>query len=397
LSWCQHHNNACDDEHDVAGVDVLVVGGGPAGLAAAHAAAAAGQRTLVLERAAAIGTPIRTSGASWLRDVAALGIPAELAHPIHEVRLIGPGRQARWRFARPVACVLDVRGVYQSLAARAVGAGAAIRLRATATAPLLQDGRVVGVQLRDGSVRATVTIDASGTPRALAARVGLGGPFRRLGVGVEYDMVAPAFDPQLALLLVGRQVAPRGYAWAFPHADGRVRVGVGLLRPDSNSDLDPRAFLERLLRHPALAAALRGGQPIELHTGAIPAEAPVGRLHVDGLLLAGDSAAQASPLVGEGIRYAIQAGRLAGEVAAAAARARDPSLLAAYGRAWHARYGREMAVAYWLNRRFARYGDRNWRIVVSLLARLPPRLVAAGMHGDIAGWRPWDGRRGSVY
>ena len=56
--------------------DVLVVGGGPAGLSAAEAAAKAGARVAVLERRKEIGYPVHTSGGSWISDMRAIGIPA---------------------------------------------------------------------------------------------------------------------------------------------------------------------------------------------------------------------------------------------------------------------------------------------------------------------------------
>lgn len=370
--------------------DVLVVGGGPAGLSAAAAAAAAGARTLLVERNAEIGTPIRTSGASWLTDLDELGIPRALAHPVETVRIVGPGSQVAWTFSSPRACVLDVRGLYQHLAGQAIEAGTHVRLRHAVTEPLMEDGRVVGVTLRDDQgrtdiVRAVVTVDASGSAAVLGARAGLHRPFARVGVGAEYDLLAPGFNQGQATLLVGRDLAPHGYAWAFPRGAGRVRVGVGILRPHSH--LDPRALLGRLLSHPAFNGTLADAQPIEYHVGVLPAESPATvRLSGLGLLLAGDSATQASPLLGEGIRYAIRAGRLAGQAAAAAA-ANPLGSLTGYDRAWGRRFGSEMDVSYWLSRRFARYGDRNWRVVVALLGCLSPEQLAAGLHGDYTlGW-----------
>ena len=57
-------------------VDVLIVGGGPAGLAAAESASSRGVSALVLERQNEIGYPVHTSGGSWLQDMKALDIPA---------------------------------------------------------------------------------------------------------------------------------------------------------------------------------------------------------------------------------------------------------------------------------------------------------------------------------
>src|SRR5215470_1746997 len=99
--------------------DIVVVGGGPAGLSAAEKAARAGVRVAVLERQKEFGYPVHTSGGSWIADMRALGIPPELYHPIRSVTFLAPHRQARFDYDDPVCCVMDVRGVYQHLAGRA--------------------------------------------------------------------------------------------------------------------------------------------------------------------------------------------------------------------------------------------------------------------------------------
>src|ERR1035438_3073726 len=124
---------------------VLIVGGGPAGLAAAEAAASQGVRTLVLERQNEIGYPVHTSGGSWISDMKALAIPESLYHPVAKVIFVSPQREVVLRYQSPVACVVDVRGLYQHLAGRAVAAGAQVRVRHTVEKVIVEDGRVAGV------------------------------------------------------------------------------------------------------------------------------------------------------------------------------------------------------------------------------------------------------------
>ena len=170
--------------------DVLIVGGGPAGLAAAEAAAQGGAKTVVLERQNEIGYPVHTSGGSWVSDMQALGIPAHLYHPIQKVFFLSPNREIPLFYNPAVACVIDVRGVYQHLAGRAVAAGATLRVRHTVEQTLMEDGRVVGVTAKNHvsermSVRATVTIDASGFSRHIGVRTEMGKAFHRYGYGAE--------------------------------------------------------------------------------------------------------------------------------------------------------------------------------------------------------------------
>ncbi|MDE3230939.1 MAG: NAD(P)/FAD-dependent oxidoreductase, partial [Chloroflexota bacterium] len=179
--------------------DVLVVGGGPAGLSAAEFAARAGARVALLERRKEIGYPVHTSGGSWIADMRTLGIPADLYYPIRSVTFLSPSKSARFDYDDPVTCVLDVRGVYQFLATRAIAAGAEVHPNSPVERPIVEDGKVVGVIAKDhrnraSEWRASVVIDASGFSSTLVTRTGLRSGFKRYGYGAEYDLVAPNYD-----------------------------------------------------------------------------------------------------------------------------------------------------------------------------------------------------------
>ena len=369
-------------------VDVLIVGGGPAGLAAAEAAASRGVRVLVLERQNEIGYPVHTSGGSWVSDMQALGIPLHLYHPVSKVCFVSPNREVPLHYDPPVACVMDVRGVYQHLAGRAVAAGATMRVRHTVEQTLLENGRVLGVTAKNHiseriTLRAAVTIDASGFSRHIGVRTDMGKAFHRYGYGAEYDLYAPHYPQDELYLIMGSRFAPRGYAWAFPRGNGRVRLGVGVLHPDS--DDDARVHLDSIAHElPQLREPLRDASPIEYHTGLFPSEGPLASFSRDGLLLAGDAGGHGSTLVGEGIRFAIYAGQMAGAVAAEAVKAEDisASFLARFDRQWRARFGRDMDISYVINKRIATYSDEQWDNALDLMRRLTPAQMAQALRGD---------------
>lgn len=370
--------------------DIVIVGGGPAGLAAAEAAAREGVRTLLLERQNEIGYPIHTSGGSWISDMQALAIPEQFYHPITRVYFVSPHREVLLHYNPAVACVVDVRGLYQHLAGRAIAAGARLRLRHTVEQTIMENGRVLGVTARNHlgehlSLRADVTIDASGFSRHVGVRVDMGKAFHRYGYGAEYDMYAPNYPQEELFLIMGSKFAPRGYAWAFPRGNGRVRLGVGVLHPDC--DEDARVYLDRIIHDvPQLADKFRDANPIEYHTGLFPSEGPLERFSRDGLLLAGDAGGQGSTLVGEGIRFAIYAGQIAGDVAAEAVKAGDTSavFLGRFDKAWRARFGRDMDIAYMINKRIANYSDEQWDGALDLMKRLTPAQVAQALRGDFS-------------
>ncbi len=370
---------------------VVIVGGGPAGLSAAEAVARQGVDVVVLERQGEIGAPIHTSGGSFISDLKALGIPDHLYHPVGTAIFLSPNREVAFHYPEPVVCILDVRGLYQFLAQRAIAAGAQIELKTVAQTPIMEDGKIVGLMVKDRlgrmvEYRARVVIDASGFSSIVATRAGLHKNFERYGYGAEYDLYAPNYDQGRVYLIMGSKIAPAGYAWLFPRGNGRVRVGVGILKPDADSE-DARVYLDEIAeRLPQLAPMLAGASPVEYHTGLFPSEAPPEKMVLPGLVATGDAAMQGSTLVGEGIRYAIGAGRIAGRVVGAAIKAGDwsPKALSRYEDEWRGVYLRDLQIAWRINQRIARFTDRQWDKGLDLLKALTPEQAASLLKGDFS-------------
>ncbi len=367
-------------------MDAIIAGAGPAGLAAAETLARRGHSVMVLEQNHEIGSPIRTSGGSFIDELDALGIPSHLYHPISRVRFVSPNNAAAFEYSNPTLCVIDVRGVFQFLAERAIAAGAQIRLASAATTPILDRGVVTGVRTRDAEFSCRVLIDATGYRSTLLKQAGLNPGFRRFGVGSEYDLVAPQWDQREAIVSVGREIAPSGYAWVFPWGRHRVRAGVGVIHPDSSAK--PDEYLDRFV---ASLPALKDAQPVEHHTGLIPSERFAAAYAGDGILGAGDAAGHASSLLGEGIRWAIYAGRMAGEVAADALARGDTSsrALAEFEKRWRKRYGADLRLAHRLNKRIAGWDDRKWDQRLEIVKLLSPEQFAEALKTNLTGGWLW--------
>ncbi|MBV9768601.1 MAG: NAD(P)/FAD-dependent oxidoreductase [Bryobacterales bacterium] len=372
--------------------DVAVAGAGPAGLSAAFAAASCGASVLIIEQNSEIGSPTRTSGGSFIRELVELKIPESLLHPLRQVRFVSPHSSATFQYDQPMMCVMDVRGVYQHLATLAVEAGATIWL-ASKCFDVLKDGeRIIGVLVETRTkkkieVRADVVIDATGYAGRLLRQAGLSPRIQRFGVGAEFDMFAPRCDEDEAVLVVGSQFAPSGYGWFFPWGQHRVRVGVGVIHPDQSSN--PVGLLESFVAAASnLGVNLTGAQPIEYHFGLIPSEMAENFVS-DGILAIGDAAGHASTLVGEGIRWAIKAGRMAGGVAASAAKSGDTSsaVLSRFQSEWLRQHGRNLRIANMINRKISKWDDRKWDERTELLSTLSPKEFAAALQSDFSlGW-----------
>jgi digeranylgeranylglycerophospholipid reductase len=362
-------------------VEVLVVGGGPSGLSAARAVAAAGHETLVVERQATVGEHVRTSGVTALETTERLGAPAELRHEVGRLRFCTREDEVVLDLARRRLCVLDVRSFYRWLGRLAEDAGARVTTDTAVSDVRRTDTGHVECRLRrtggeEVVMLASVVVDASGYRASISRQGGLHGGFERFGVGAEYELEAPRVSQEDAVLVLDERIAPAGYAWAFPWGASRVRLGVGLHHADVRGN--PRVQL-RALHGDAdtFGLDLTGSTVRESHFGLIPAEGHAARVVADGLVAVGDAAGQGTLVVGEGIRTGIRAGEVAGDVihAALARGSTSRGALLPYETWCENELGRSFRVAEVLNRRLSEFGDREWGSALGVLRRMPADLV----------------------
>ena len=320
--------------------DVAVVGGGPAGAAAAIELARAGRDVVLVDRARfprdkCCGDGLTTSA---LRQLELLGLrPGDVAtwQAVDDVWVRSPsGRTVR--FPLPVGA-----GTY-----------AAVARRVDLDAALLDVARAAGVKVHDGHaltgaadagthvdlavdglgpVRARYAIGADGMWSPLRKAVGAATPgylgewhaFRQYfrGAGPRARAMWVFFEPDLL----------PGYAWSFPLPGDRVNVGFGIHRGRLTMHDMNRVWPE-LLARPHVRAVLGDGAEAETPHRAWPIPARVDRatLVTGRVLFAGDSAAATDPLTGEGIGQALACGRLAAGAIVAAGPLRPDAAGAAY-------------------------------------------------------------------
>ena len=102
--------------------DVLIVGGGPAGLSVA-ARLPDGVSSILVHQDAEIGRPVRTSGGTWVSDMRALGVPDDLYVTMNTLEFRSDNVVATHAMKSQTLAVLDITGLYQWLGRAAVANG----------------------------------------------------------------------------------------------------------------------------------------------------------------------------------------------------------------------------------------------------------------------------------
>ncbi|HWC84390.1 MAG TPA: NAD(P)/FAD-dependent oxidoreductase [Pseudonocardiaceae bacterium] len=290
--------------------DVVVVGGGPAGAAAALGALRArpDARVLILDAARFPRDKVCGDGVApqALDVLAGLGIRADElvagCAPVRRLRLRSPGGVVAVRDTERPGFVVPRLIFDDRLVRAAVAAGAGLRRHSVRSVTVADDAVTV-----DREIRARVLIGADGSESVVRRQIGLAGPRSgTVALAIRgYAPVGPWPAAEQSLLMTAAHWP--AYAWVFPIGDGRANIGYGeLLR---GQPLSRRHLLDRLraLLPEAEVSGLRAHR-LPLSTGR--PECAHGRV-----LLAGDAAGLINPITGEGICYAVLSGSLAGAAA----------------------------------------------------------------------------------
>jgi len=303
-------------------VDVAVIGAGPAGAAVAIRAAQAGASVVVFDKAPhgrdkVCGDGLTPRAVGALND---LDITLDGAHYIDGLRMIAgktrrqlawpatarfPDHGAVWPRRRLDAALID-----------AAGAAGAELVFSTEALPILEHGRVIGVEAGVRRLAADLTVIAAGAPGKVARMVGAervaDEPF---GLAIRSYVTSPRHaDRHLEACLTltdDNGTAVPGYGWMFPAGDGTVNIGVGALST-------MRGFKKLNLNN--LLDAYRDLVRDEWSVGEYEDRPRAWRLpmtaqrrHGPGWVAIGDAAGLINPMNGEGIDYGLESGMLAAE------------------------------------------------------------------------------------
>jgi len=360
--------------------DAVVVGAGPSGGMAARQIAAAGFRTVVLEKKRIVGEPVQCAEGVSEFGLTSNGLrPRDewIAQRVSGAKCVVPS--GKWFYiTRLPGYALDRAAFDRWLVDGAVDDGGELRTSTKVTGISRHDGGW-RVEAKGETIDARIVIGADGPASFVARQAGLVRSLERIGA-YEYRFRredVPLLETEFFLLYIG-QVYNGGYAWIFPKGDS-VNVGAG-------GHIDAHAATVAFCRKFAIDVD-RKTQTI---AGSIPARYDLTSLAAPGLAIVGDAGGITNPLNGAGIHPGIFSGRIAGEVAVTALEREDPTAMMAYDRAMKASPFLD-PLLFWMIDRIRRWSDRLMDSVGAELAGRDWRSVNPRMISSVLLRKPWLG------
>jgi electron transfer flavoprotein-quinone oxidoreductase len=329
--------------------DSVVVGAGPAGVAAAHTMAKAGLSVLVLERGERPGAK-NVFGGIIFRHHTEQVVPKEAwkTAPIErrvidhqywflsEKSHVAVGHRDQRLGEESNAFAVHRAKFDPWLAKFAEDAGAVIVNKTTVTDLIRENGRIVGVRTERGEALANVVVAADGVNSLMAQKAGLHGEWdpetivlaAKEVLAVPRQKIDDRFnlrgDEGVAIMMMGHGLGMHA-GFIYTNRD-TISIGMGVsLRDLKAGDKRPNDLLEDFKNHPSIKPFIEDSDLKEYSAHLIPEGGfdHVPPVYTDGLLVAGDAAMMVNVIGWEGTNLAISSGIYAGETVVEAKKTGD--------------------------------------------------------------------------
>lgn len=338
--------------------DLVIVGGGPAGLHLAYRMAAAGHRTVVLDSRPQIGSHRICAGIIGAEVFSHLDLPRNsILRDLQSIRFVAPsGTTIDYEHEGTMAHIVDRCKFDMDLAKRAEAAGAQI-VSAAHVRKLFVNSRKVHIETSASGdagqypcvFEARLLALATGVITLLNHMAGLGCPSSFL-YAVQGE-VALRKGVERTHCFTGRDVAPGGFGWMVP-VNGHARVGL-------MAERDPRACFEELIKRIAPFREAPDDPVTGSHKRIVQTFS--GNSYADRALAVGEAAGQIKTTTGGGIYYSLLGAEHAFSVLSQAFETDryDAGFLSEYERRWQAQLKHEQNAGLYYRQLFTSLPDRK--------------------------------------
>ncbi len=326
--------------------DIAVAGAGPAGSMAAYSASRRGKKVCLLERKITPGVPYRCGEGIGKKGLILSVKPKQewLKNGISSASMISPAGIRVDIGNVETSYILDREVMDNDLVELAINAGTDFRKNFPVISIERNEKGNYLLKSPSETIQASCVIIADGVESRLARNLGWKTTLETQDI--ETCAFARVYSPEIensrCLFYMGKDIAPGGYAWIFPRAQGEANVGLGISGTYSRAGKPYKLLLHFIKKH-IPNARIEG-----LHCGGVPVTKWLRPLVKDGAMLVGDAARQVNCLNGAGIAYSLYAGKLAGKTAAEAISGGtvNYSHLKQYQKQWKKRFGKQQDHSY---------------------------------------------------
>jgi len=320
--------------------NVIVVGGGPAGIAAAVVIARAGYEVVLIERGAFAGSKNVFGGAVYTDAIKEVfpefeqNAPLERKNIEHKFAILGENDSTVVSYKNtpksPVSYTV-MRGKFDRWMAEEAKKEGVILVEETVVRELLvENKKVIGVKTELEEYYADIVILADGVNSLLAKQIGLRKEIKPKDVALSVKEVIK-LDKQkindrflindeegcIYELFGGSMLGKLGLGFIYTNKES-ISIGLGITLDElDGTGIKPYELLDKIKEHPTIAPLIRDGEVVEYSAHLIPEGGykKIPTLFGDGVMVAGDAAMLVNNMHWEGTNLAMISGKIAGETA----------------------------------------------------------------------------------
>lgn len=361
--------------------DLIIIGAGPAGLCLARELAGSKLKILILDKKKnAEDVAYNTSGSfinpkDW-------ELPDYIFHPINKLYFSSQNKSIT---KEGNSFVINRKKLLSFMEAEArknenLVIDYDIAIKDVITEDKGVDCVVYAKNGKENAVSAKLFADCSGISAVLGKKLGISSSEIE-AMGIEY-LVPLKKEPHTVDLFVGSNLKG-GYGWIFPVDDASAIIGVGTLSKNHFPHIEE--YLKNMWQIKRVSERC-DFNPRERKVAVLKTGRPLKKFTAKNILIIGDAALQANPLVGEGIRFVMESARMAAKWIKRSFENNNLRLIEGYGREWKKNCYAKYKIAFWIQKLIKRntHNDKVMDAGVCKLGKLSDNDFRRLLSGDLS-------------